>query len=354
MNIRISSPAAEGAFVEPINLSASDGLANQNEKSSRAKHDGKSGCLIDSSDSESQQSCGVDTAAVSRVVGLFFKSDRWRNAELAQRIVTADYSPHSVKFITGEESADGAVITSCPDWSEDCERMECLISIGGDGTFLRAANAIRELGIPLYGINTGRLGFLASGSPEDAVSDIRRILDGEYRILPRAPLRCVLTRDGDVVTSIYALNEITVTRGALACPIELCVLVNSEGLFKFLADGIIVSTPTGSTAYSLSAGGPVVHPDVNCLLIVPICPHSLHTRPVILSESETVTICPSSDNGEITISADGRLHFELRAGDRVDIALDLEKNIKVVKIDSKSYYDVLRSKLGWGRNSIDF
>lgn len=290
----------------------------------------------------------------TRVAGLFFKSDRWRNAELAQRIMAADYSPYDVRFVTGEDKAWDFASASGTFWTEDPGQLEFLISIGGDGTFLRAANAIRELGIPLYGINTGRLGFLASGSPDSAVDDIKEILSGDYRVLPRVPLKCVLQRDGAVIESIYALNEITVTRGALACPIELSVLANNENLFRFLADGIIVSTPTGSTAYCLSAGGPVVHPDVKCLLIVPICPHSLHTRPVVLSESETVTVEPSCDNGEMTISADGRLHMELRAGDRIMIGLDLEKSVKVVKIDDMTYYDVLRTKLGWGRNSIEF
>ena len=288
-----------------------------------------------------------------RTVGLFFKSDRWRNAELAQRVMSADYAPYDVRFVTGEDRDASLAQSFATDWAGDPEQMEFLISIGGDGTFLRAANAIRDIGIPLYGINTGRLGFLASGSPDDAVDDIRRILSGSYRVLPRAPLKCLLLRDGEVLDRIYALNEITVTRGCLSRPIELDVLANNEGLFRFLADGIIVSTPTGSTAYSLSAGGPVVHPEVKCLLIVPICPHSLHTRPVVLSESETVSIEPSCDNGDMSISADGRMLMELVSGDRVVVALDLDKCVKVIRIDDMSYYDVLRSKLGWGRNSID-
>lgn len=288
-----------------------------------------------------------------RIVGLFFKSDWDRSADLARDIISADYGRYDIQFIIGEDVGTENADASCRSESL-FEHMEFAVSIGGDGTFLRTTRAVRELGVPLYGINAGRLGFLASGNPQSAVEDIRKILSGHYGIMARIPLKGEVMRDGKQIEDLYALNEVTISKGTTARPIDLHVAAGHESLYRFLADGIIVSTPTGSTAYSLSAGGPVVHPDVKCMLVVPICPHSLYPRPVVLGENETIVIEPMGENGEIILSGDGQLHVELRDGDSVRLSLDLGRSVNVIKLDSTSYYDVLQSKLGWGVNNTFF
>lgn len=287
-----------------------------------------------------------------KVVGLFFKHDRSRSAQIARAIETADYGSAKVRFVVGEA---GGNVCTCDDGrpkflddSRDFEKMACAVSIGGDGTFLRTARLVRELGIPLYGINTGRLGFLASGAPERAVMDVTRILAGDYRLMKRVPLRGELVRGDGTTGNLYALNEIALTKGSVARPIDLRVRVCGHDLYRFLADGIIVATPTGSTAYALSAGGPVVQPGVNCLVVVPICPHSLYPRPAILAEEEVIEIELAGDSNEMFLSGDSQLSLELSVGDRVRLMLDREKPVYVIRLDETSYFEVLQSKMSWG------
>ena len=220
-----------------------------------------------------------------RVVGLFFKGDRSGAAEIAASIESADYGTEDVRFF----ACDPGDADSAKRARGDLRAMEFAISIGGDGTFMRAAGTVREYGVPLYGVNAGRLGFLASGKPSDAASDVARILSGDYGLYSRTSLKCELFRAGrETAEEFHALNEFTFSKGAASRPVGLAVTVRKEVLYRFLADGIIVSTPTGATAYSLSAGGPLVHHDVKCMILTPVCPHSLYHRPFVLGIGETV------------------------------------------------------------------
>jgi NAD+ kinase len=228
--------------------------------------------------------------------------------------------------------------------------MDFALSIGGDGTFLRTSRMIWGLGVPLYGINAGRLGFLTAGAAESAAADIRRILSGDYELFSRIPLRGEIVRNGEVIESVYALNDITASKGFLSRPIDVSVSVGEENIYRFLADGIIVSTPTGSTAYAMSAGGPIIHPGVKCMLVVPICPHSLYPRPMVLSDMETINIKVECCAYEAIFSGDGHQNMTLISGDIVSIKLDVERGIDVISIDKSSYYDILRKKMNWGRN----
>ncbi|MDR1515742.1 MAG: NAD(+)/NADH kinase [Synergistaceae bacterium] len=278
-----------------------------------------------------------------RVVGLFFKRDRDSSAMIAERIKSADYGARNVRFFICEPGdADEA-----GKKRDDFRAMEFAVSIGGDGTFMRTAGAVREYGVPLYGVNAGRLGFLASGNYDDAVSDVKRILSGRYRLYARTQLRCELSRAGDGSTeAFYALNEFTLSKGPVSRPIGILVTVRREVLYRFLADGIIVSTPTGSTAYSLSAGGPLVHPDVKCVILTPVCPHSLYHRPFILGSDETVEISLEGDSERMTLSGDGILNIDVKRGDLVKLSTD-EKGIDIIALDNASYFETLTRKLHW-------
>ncbi len=290
----------------------------------------------------------------SRTIGLFFMKDRLRGIELARRIVSNAYEGYDLRFALGggEFESDPEMIGLSTEKRGRLEEIELAVSIGGDGTFLRTARVVRDMRVPLYGINAGRLGFLALGHADSAEKDLSRILSGDYGILSRIPLKGSLLRGGKPFMELYALNEITITKGPCARPIELGVSVGDDRIYNFLADGVIVSTPTGSTAYALSTGGPIVHPDVKCVLIAPICPHSLYSRPVLLGGEATVFVDAKGEKGEIILAGDGQLHIGMEEGDRVQIALDVENKIDVVTLGMHSYYEILRDKLGWGKNNL--
>ncbi|MDR1471008.1 MAG: NAD(+)/NADH kinase [Synergistaceae bacterium] len=272
-----------------------------------------------------------------RYVGLFFNPRLPSSVELARRITSYNYGGADVCFVTDEEN-----IHYCD--------MDFAISIGGDGTFLRTSRSIWGLGVPLYGINAGRLGFLAAGTAESATSDICRILSGDYKIFQHIPLQGEAVRNGEVIGSVCALNDITVSKGFLSRAIDSLVSVGEDSIYRFLSDGIIVSTPTGSTAYAMSAGGPIVHPRVKCILVVPICPHSLFPRPIVLGDGETVNISIECCDYEAILSGDGHQNMTLFAGDAVSVKLDADRGIDVISIDESSYYDILRRKMNWGWN----
>lgn len=281
----------------------------------------------------------------TKVVGLFYPHGRESSSVVARAICEAVYDGVDVRFITGEP-CDYRGSGSVKD-DRDFHRMEFAVSIGGDGTFLRAGRLVRELGIPLFGINTGRLGFLASGNPDSAVEDVSRIISGGFSLQKRIPLRCALYKE-KTYHEFYALNEFTVAKAAASRPIEMRVCVGGELLYDLHADGVIVSTPTGSTAYSLSAGGPIVHPDVCGTIIVPICPHSLYPRPIILGNDMPVEISFTGENDRMYLSADGQINMELSGADVVVIETDREHAVGIIKLDNSSYLDVLRDKLNWG------
>lgn len=287
-------------------------------------------------------------------VGLFFTEERPRSVELAKRLVKGSYVGYDLRFALGGEGF-GCNLKTIGLPSEKRGRpedIEFALSIGGDGTFLRTARALRNMRVPLYGVNAGRLGFLALGHADSAERDLLRILSGDYKIFSRVPIKGNLLRDGKNIMEIYALNEITVTKGPCARPIELAVSVNDDSIYNFLADGVIVSTPNGSTAYALSAGGPIVHPDVECILIAPICPHSLYSRPVLLGRDAAVFVSAKGEEGEVILAGDGQLHIKMEDGDRIQVALDMENKVDVITLDMHSYYEILRDKLGWGKNNL--
>jgi NAD+ kinase len=267
-------------------------------------------------------------------VGLFFNGDLESSAEVARAIKNADYGKRRVEFVSSR--AD-----------EPRGGLDIAISIGGDGTFLMTSKTIMGLGVPLYGINTGRLGFLASGEASSAVCDVERILDGDGELFPKVPLKGEVIREGSVISTVRAFNEIMIVKNFVSRPIMLSARINGEKLYDFLSDGIIVSTPAGSTAYALSSGGPVIHPEVSCTAVIPICPHSLFPRPIIVPDSAPVRIKLESPMYGAVLSGDGQDNVEMRPGDEALIAYDREMAIGVIRLGGGSYFGVLRNKLNW-------
>ncbi len=230
------------------------------------------------------------------------------------------------------------------------ETVDMAIVLGGDGTFLRAARYVTGYPIPLYGINVGHLGFLSCGNVRKAEQDITRILKGEHTVQKRSLLRGVVTRGDRRKHELYALNDLVISKGPFARVISIEITIGDKPLNILHADGILLSTPTGSTAYALSAGGPIVPPHVPCMILVPICAHTLYSRPMILGEEDVVTLSPQGQHREIMLTQDGQLGYELLPGDHIHVSLSRDKFVEVITLPENEYYSLLKEKFRWGHS----
>lgn len=221
---------------------------------------------------------------------------------------------------------------------------DLVVAVGGDGTILRAARKLRGE-VPILGVNLGRLGFLAEVSAEELEEAFGEVLDGKVKVEERAGLSAYAEGEGE---GFFAVNDVVLERGASPRMMEVRVFVEGEPLGSYLADGVILSTPTGSTAYSLSAGGPIVHPRLDALVLTPICPHSLSVRPMVLPPDEEVVVRVRSDRGEdMALTVDGQVRCRLHPEDTVRVRM-AEDKVKLVAFPDRSFYGVLRKKLLWG------
>lgn len=234
------------------------------------------------------------------------------------------------------------------DTSTIPEDTECILVVGGDGTLIRSARDLGGYDYPLVGINFGKLGYLAEIEKDNIISSLDKLMADEYYIEERMMIEGTLYRDGKVFGKDVALNDIVLNRSGLLRVIEFNIHVNGEFLNLYSADGIIISTPTGSTAYNLSAGGPIVSPDASLILITPLCPHTLNTRSIVLPPTDTIVVELSADrNGreeERLVSYDGDKTFHLLAGDYIEIKRSA-KSTKIIKLNKINFLEVLRIKM---------
>jgi NAD+ kinase len=231
--------------------------------------------------------------------------------------------------------------------------MDILIILGGDGTLLHVAARASELDIPVVGINLGDLGFLTEIAADEMYTALATILAGEVNIEKRMMLRAtVLDPDGGAGQPLFALNEVVVVKGSIERILRLHCWADSEYIATYKADGLIFSTPTGSTAYNLSAGGPIVHAELGTLLVTPICPFMLESRPVLLSPATVLTTRLADPAEHVKIMVDGRLGWTLGQDQclRVQAA---EKPLLLISSPHKGYFAILRNKLNWGGNPED-
>ncbi len=224
------------------------------------------------------------------------------------------------------------------------QNAECILVLGGDGTLLNTARSLAYTGIPLVGINLGQLGFLTEIELSDLYEELTKLLDDQYTVEERMMLEARVLRDGIVVEKFFGLNDIVVTKGAFSRMISLETYVGKNYNATYAADGIIVASPTGSTAYSLSAGGPLVCPDVEVMLLTPICPHTLASRPLVISPQETVRIVVCSSVSEVMLTVDGQHGFKLREHDEI-VILKAPFSTKLLRFQGRSFYEILRGKL---------
>jgi NAD+ kinase len=227
-------------------------------------------------------------------------------------------------------------------------QADLVVVLGGDGTLISVARLIGNQGVPILGVNLGSLGFLTEITLEELYPVLERCLDGDYRLSGRMMLDTVVERDGREIARHQVLNDVVINKGALARIIDLETQVDRFHLTTFKADGLIISSPTGSTGYSLSAGGPIVHPAMKCLVITPICPHTLTNRPLVVADDALITVTVKSQHDEdVFLTLDGQVGVELKFGDIIRVRR-AASSINLIMSRDKDFFEVLRTKLKWG------
>jgi NAD+ kinase len=231
--------------------------------------------------------------------------------------------------------------------SEVPHMVDLIVVLGGDGTLLSVARVVESDEIPILGVNLGGLGFLTAVTLGELYPVLGAVLEGKYRGSRRMLLQVRVERQGEPPGEYVVLNDVVITKGALARIVELEISIEQEFVTSYRADGLIVSTPTGSTAYCLSAGGPILFPTMRALILVPICPHTLTNRPLVVPEEVTVRVVLESQGEKVYLTLDGQVGFPLRYRDLVEIRR-ADREITLIVSPKKSYYEILRSKLKWG------
>jgi NAD+ kinase len=280
-----------------------------------------------------------------KTVGLVVRRENPAAVTLARTIV-ARLAGRGIGVLVEPELADIAGARAV-DKAAMVREADLIVSLGGDGTLLSVARLTATAELRVLGVNLGALGFLTEVTMDDAIAAIDRVFEGQYRLDRRTTLTVRVRRRGEVVATSQVLNDAVINKSALARILDLTASVDGEYLCVYKADGLIVATPTGSTAYSLSAGGPVVAPSVGVILLAPICPHTLTQRPLVLSDSAVVRVELAARDRVFVLTLDGQEGVPLVTGDVIEV----EKSpygVALVRTGARSALTVLREKLHWG------
>ncbi|MPM18541.1 NAD kinase [bioreactor metagenome] len=224
------------------------------------------------------------------------------------------------------------------------EKIDIAIAVGGDGTLLSSARKIAPVNVPIFGINMGRLGFLTEVEVPQMELYLEKLIDGQYDVEKRLMLDAFIRRNSGEAFVSSALNDIVITKAGYSRMIELTLTISQQVASAYSADGLIIATPTGSTGYSLSAGGPIVNSALSVILITPICPHTLYSRPLIVSPDEEITVITSASSDDIVLTVDGQVVQKLQPNDKVFIRKS-HYTAGFIKFGHKNYYQTLRTKL---------
>ncbi len=271
---------------------------------------------------------------MKQCIGLVVKKDKRahkRACELKQWLI--------------EQGADVVLTDDLNSNSLPCD-LFCVIVLGGDGTFLSAARLVGSRDIPLMGIKFGEVGFLAETLEDHLFQAVQYVLDGKFSIEERMRLKVTVIREHKEMTSVEVLNDVVLNKGALSRLAHSAVYLNGSYLTTFKADGLIVGTPTGSTAYSLAAGGPVLHPAVPGIILTPICPFTLTNRPLIIPDSSQVEIRLEGDPDDIVLTFDGQEGMDVDSRDRI-IVEKSSNPVKMISLSDQNYFNVLKARLMW-------
>ena len=282
-----------------------------------------------------------------RRVGIVAKPDAPRAAEVVARLV--EWLIARDIEVTLEKETAGivpALRVAAANKAELPGLSDLLIVLGGDGTLLSMARAVGDLGVPIMGVNLGGLGFLTATTLDEMLPSLEAAVAGRMIVEERLLLLARVIRNGAVVCEHMALNDMVITKSAMSRLINLAVSVEGEYATAYRADGLIISTPTGSTAYSLSAGGPIVFPTADVIVLTPICSHTLTNRPIVLPASLGIEVTVQSDQ-EIMLTVDGQVGVGLRERDIVEV-VKAAPHLRLVRFAQKDFFSVLRAKLKWG------
>lgn len=225
--------------------------------------------------------------------------------------------------------------------------VNLIIVLGGDGTLISVARKVGDLGVPILGVNLGSLGFLTEITRRELYEVLEQVFNGDFHVSSRIMLDVKVKRQGKEVGHFHVLNDVVINKGALARIIDMEAWIDGEYLTTYKADGLIISTPTGSTAYSLAAGGPIIYPGTSCIVLSPICPHMLTNRPIILSDSSDVRVEVKFQDEDVVLTADGQVGMPLKGGDLVEVRKSRSRTM-LISSPTRSYFEVLRTKLRWG------
>lgn len=248
-------------------------------------------------------------------------------------------------YTNEEYSGDDFDITRLT-YEDLAKQVDCMIVMGGDGTIIRAAGNCARYGVPILGVNLGRIGFMTEIEPDMIDDALTALLEGKYKTEKRMMMKMQIKRNGEIFSTCHALNDIVVSKSAGVKLIGIDLYTDNELVNSYISDGIIIATPTGSTGYSISAGGPVVDPRMDLYVATPICAHMLSVRSAILSSDRQIKIRLSRDynSGRAIVSADGEVQSEIRDNDEVIITRS-QYQLELIKIGDKSFYDTLMKKL---------
>lgn len=278
-------------------------------------------------------------------IGIIGKSGRPEPAEIAKEIIPWLKQKGAEIFVDIETSQSIGIKGYLR--SEIPKLADLVLVLGGDGTMLSVARLVCEKGIPILGINLGGLGFITEVQRTEIYDALERIFSGQYTLEERMMLNAYVVRHGERIAGYTTLNDVVINKGALARIIDLETFVDKRYVSTFRSDGLIVSTPTGSTAYCLSAGGPILFPTINSIVLIPICPHTLTNRPIVLPDTVIVEVTLKSLVEDVFLTLDGQVGFSLRQNDTVIIEKSPHKTRLLIPFE-RDFFEVLRTKLRWG------
>lgn len=285
---------------------------------------------------------------VKKRVGLMVKSDAETCAKAEAFESWLKSKGHSVVM----KKSVPPVLSAAPCQGECAPAdLYCVFVLGGDGTFLSAVRWVGDQGIPILGIKFGEVGFLAEAMEENLLSVAETILNDGFTTRPRMRLWVTVIRDGREIAKETVLNDVVITKGVLARLALIKTYINDSYLTAYRADGLIVSTPTGSTAYSLAAGGPILHPSVPGIIISPICPFTLTNRPLIVPDSVSIKMLLDEKSSDLQLTCDGQVGLEIDARDTIIVRKSAHP-VNMITLPDQDYFDLLRTKLKWSGSRV--
>jgi NAD+ kinase len=279
-------------------------------------------------------------------IGIIAKANIPEPLKITKKL-TAWLKQREVEVFVEKELGEQIGYANSVDAADIPELVDVILVFGGDGTFLGMARLACKHGTPILGINLGGLGFLTEVTVEELYPMMERIIQGNFEVEERQMLLTTIHRDKDTLGTYEVLNDVVINKGAVARIIDLAIYIDDSHVTTYKADGIILSTPTGSTAYSLSAGGPIVHPTIPVTIITPICPHTLTNRPLVVSSNMKVEIKVTTQEPDTYLTLDGQIGIRLNTGDIIEVQRT-DTSVKLIKSPFRDFFTILKTKLMWG------